>query len=143
MGFLNSKGVLVWKAGEKAANGTDIGCFDVDISKWRPAVDDLARIVFGAKGRGDRVLAEQTRDAWVSDGTPWAERRKTIQEAAARQPVSFVFNRSESAGALTDARRNHLRSSRAVRTPGRDAIISSQGCAASGAVPKAALPIGV
>ena len=92
MGFLSSKDILVWKAGEKAANGNDVGCFDVDISKWRPAVDDLARIVFGAKARGDRVLAEQTRDAWVSDGTPWADRRKTIQERWLRAPkASFVY----------------------------------------------------
>jgi hypothetical protein len=92
MGYLNSRGVLLWKAGEKAANGTDVGCFDVDIAKWRPAVDDLARMVFGAKGRGDRQLAEQTRDAWVSAGTPWAERRKTIEERWLRAPkASFVY----------------------------------------------------
>ena len=92
MGYLNSKGVLVWKAGEKAANGNDVGCFDVDLAKWRPTVDELARVVLGAKGRGDRVLAEQTRDAWVSDGTPWAEKRKTIQERWLRAPkASFVY----------------------------------------------------
>jgi hypothetical protein len=92
MGYLNSKGVLVWKTGEKAANGSDVGCFDVELAKWRPAVDELARIVLGAKGRGDRLLAEQTRDAWVLDGTPWAERRKTIQERWLRAPkASFVY----------------------------------------------------
>jgi len=64
----------------------------VDIAKWRPTVDELARIVFGAKGRGDRQLAEQTRDAWVSDGTPWAERRQVIQERWLRAPkASFVY----------------------------------------------------
>jgi hypothetical protein len=92
MGYLNSRGVLLWKADEKAANGSDVGCFDLDLAKWRPAVDELARIVLGAKGRGDRQLAEQTRDAWVPDGTPWAERRKTIQERWLRAPkASFVY----------------------------------------------------
>lgn len=92
MGYLNSRGVLVWRAAERAANGSDVGCFDVDIAKWRPTVDELARIVFGAKGRGDRQLAEQTRDAWVSDGTPWAERRQVIQERWLRAPkASFVY----------------------------------------------------
>jgi hypothetical protein len=92
MGFLESKGVLVWKPAEKAANGSDVGCFDVDESKWRPAVNDLARIAFGVKARGDRKLAEQTRDAWVSDGTPWAARRQVIQERWLRAPkASFVY----------------------------------------------------
>jgi hypothetical protein len=92
MGFLNSKGVLLWRADEKAANGTDLGCYDVDLAKWQPAVDELGRIVFGAKGRGDRRLAEQTRDAWVSDGTPWAAQRAIIQERWLRAPkASFVY----------------------------------------------------
>jgi hypothetical protein len=92
MGYLESKGVLVWKPTEKAANGSDVGCFDIDESKWKPAVDELARVAFGVKGRGDRKLAEQTRDAWVSDGTPWAARRQVIQERWLRAPkASFVY----------------------------------------------------
>jgi hypothetical protein len=93
MGFFNASGVLPWKSAEKAANGTDVGCFDVDIAKWKPAQEELARIVLGVKARGDRSLAEKTRDAWVSDGTPWAERRKVIQERWLRAPkASFVYS---------------------------------------------------
>jgi hypothetical protein len=92
LGYLESQGVLVWKADEKAANASDVGCFDVDLDKWRPAVDELSRIVFGAKSRGDRQLAEQLRDEWVSDGTPWAQRRQVIQERWTRAPkASFVY----------------------------------------------------
>jgi hypothetical protein len=93
MGFFNANGVLPWKPDQKAANGADLGCFDVDIAKWQPAQDELARIVLGVKARGDRALAEKTRDQWVSDGTAWAERRKLIQQRWLRAPkASFVYS---------------------------------------------------
>ena len=93
MGFLNQRGVLQWKAGEKAANGRDTGCFDVDLAKWPAAVEDLSRLAFGIKSRGDRALAEKTRDEWVTDGTPWAALRGTIQERWLRAPkASFVYS---------------------------------------------------
>ncbi len=92
MGFLNQRGVLSWQASVKAANGTDAGCFDVDLAKWPAAVDDLSRLVFGIKSRGDRALAEKTRDEWVSDGTVWAGLRKVIEERWLRAPkASFVY----------------------------------------------------
>ena len=92
MGFLNQRGVLVWKAGEKAANGTDTGCFDVDLAKWPAAVDDLSRLVFGIKSRGDRALAEKTRDEYVTGGTKWADLRGVIEQRWQRAPrASFVY----------------------------------------------------
>jgi hypothetical protein len=92
MGFLKQRGVLEWRADEKAANGTDTGCFEVDLAKWPAAVDDLARLAFGIKSRGDRALAEKTRDEWVSEGTAWAELRGVIQERWLRAPkASFVY----------------------------------------------------
>jgi hypothetical protein len=92
MGFLNQRGVLVWNAGEKAANGTDIGCFDVDLAKWPAAVDDLARLSFGIKSRGDRALAEKTRDEFVGGGTKWADLRGVIAQRWQRAPrASFVY----------------------------------------------------
>ena len=93
MGFFNANGVLPWKPDQKAANGTDLGCFDVDIAKWKPAQDELARIVLGIKARGDRALAEKTRDQWISDGTAWAARRAEIQQRWLRAPkASFVYS---------------------------------------------------
>jgi len=92
MGFLNQRGVLVWNAGEKAANGTDVGCFDVDQAKWPAAVDDLARLAFGIKSRGDRALAEKTRDEFVAGGTKWADLRGVIAQRWQRAPrASFVY----------------------------------------------------
>jgi hypothetical protein len=93
MGFLNQRGVLVWKADEKAANGTDTGCFEVDLAKWPAAVDDLARLAFGIKSRGDRALAEKTRDEYVTGGTKWAELRRVIEQRWQRAPrASFVYS---------------------------------------------------
>jgi hypothetical protein len=93
MGFLNQRGVLQWKATDKAANGTDTGCFDVDLAKWPAAVDELSRLVFGIKSRGDRALAEKTRDEWVTDGNAWAGLRGVIQERWLRAPkASFVYS---------------------------------------------------
>jgi hypothetical protein len=93
MGYLNQRGVLQWKATEKAANGTDTGCFDVDLVKWPAAVEDLSRLAFGIKSRGDRTLAEKTRDEWVTDGSAWAGMRGVIQERWLRAPkASFVYS---------------------------------------------------
>ena len=93
MGYLNQRGVLQWKATEKAANGVDTGCFEVDLAKWPAAVEDLSRLVFGIKSRGDRALAEKTRDEWVTDGTDWAGLRGVIQERWLRAPkASFVYS---------------------------------------------------
>jgi len=96
MGFLNDKGALVWKEADKAANGADVGCFDVDLAKWKPAVDELGKIVLGIKGRGDKALAERIRDRFVEDkgaGAAWAKLRGTIQERWLRAPkASFVYS---------------------------------------------------
>jgi hypothetical protein len=49
--------------------------------------------VFGIKSRGDRALAEKTRDEWVTDGNAWAGLRSTIQERWLRAPkASFVYS---------------------------------------------------
>ncbi len=92
MGFLNEKGALAWRPETKAANGSDVGCFDVDLKQW-VAVDDLSKLVLGIKARGDRSLAEKTRDTYVKDGTPWAKLRGVIAERWLRAPkASFVYS---------------------------------------------------
>lgn len=93
MGFLTEKGALVWKAEEKAANGADVGCFEVDTAKWTPAVNELTTVVAGIKARGDKPLAEKTRDAYVSDKAPFAKHRATITDRWLRAPkASFVYS---------------------------------------------------
>jgi len=85
--------VLRWNAEEKAANGRDVGCFEVDLGKWPAAVETLR----GSRSASSRAaivrLAEKTRDEWVTDGTPWAALRGTIQERWLRaRRASFVYS---------------------------------------------------
>jgi hypothetical protein len=92
MGWLVEKGTLKWNATVKAANGSDDGCFDVDLATWDAHIEGLAKVVLGIKGRGDKTLAEKTRETFVKDGTPWAALRGTIQERWLRAPkASFVY----------------------------------------------------
>jgi hypothetical protein len=80
-------------SGEKAANGTDQGCFEVDFERWQPAAEDLLRTGLQIQSRGDRSLAEQMRNSWVSDATPWASLREIIQTRWRRAPMaSLVYS---------------------------------------------------
>jgi hypothetical protein len=92
MGWLLEKGTLKWNATAKAANGGDDGCFDVDLATWDAHIEGLAKVVLGIKGRGDKTLAEKTRENFIKDGTDWAALRGTIQERWLRAPkASFVY----------------------------------------------------
>jgi hypothetical protein len=52
----------------------------------------MSRLVFGIKSRGDRALAEKTRDEYVTGGTKWAELRGVIEQRWQRAPrASFVY----------------------------------------------------
>jgi hypothetical protein len=93
LGYLQSRGALPWMSGEKAANGTDQGCFEVDFERWQPAAEDLLRTGLQIQSRGDRSLAEQMRNSWVSDATPWASLREIIQTRWRRAPMaSLVYS---------------------------------------------------
>jgi hypothetical protein len=96
MGTLWSKGVLAWRAAEKAGNGTDAGCFTVDMPKWRAAVDDMAKTVLGIKGSGDKANAEALKAQFVDDKTEWQKLRGVIAERWLRAPkASFVYSVTE------------------------------------------------
>lgn len=93
LGHMAKEGVLVWKADEKAANGADTGCFEVDLAKWKPAVDALANRVLKAKGRGDRKDAEAMKASFVDAKDAWANLRLTIAERWTRAPkATFVYS---------------------------------------------------
>lgn len=92
MGTLYKQGALTWNPEELAANGKDKGCVRVDLAKWKPAVDELAKVVLGIKGRGDKALAEQTRKGIVDDDQEFAKLRELITERWLRTPkASFVY----------------------------------------------------
>jgi hypothetical protein len=92
MGTLFKDGVMAWNKDATAANGTDTGCFQVDLAKWKASVDGMAKVVVGIKGRGDKALAEKVKKEFVDDAGAWADARKIIEERWLRAPkASFVY----------------------------------------------------
>ncbi len=92
-GFLRKAGALTWKATEKAANGTDVGCMEVDQKKFKTATADLEKQVLGAKSRGDKAAAEKLIADFVDAKDDWEKMRGTITERWLRAPkASFVYS---------------------------------------------------
>jgi hypothetical protein len=93
LGSLHAAGVLAWKADELAANGSDRGCFELDLAAWPAAVDKLAVRVLRAKGKGDKKDALAMKAAFVDGKDAWAALRATIAERWLRAPkASFVYS---------------------------------------------------
>jgi len=94
LGTALKAGALAWKANETAANGQDMGCFEVDLKKWKPAVDALAKRVLQAKGRGDKKDAEAMKKAFVDDSkSEWVKLHAVIKERWLRAPkATFVYS---------------------------------------------------
>lgn len=92
LGHMAKEGALTWKAEEKAANGTDVGCFEVDLGKWKGAVATLGDRVLKAKGKGDKKDAEAMKASFVDAKDDWAKLRETIAERWLRAPkATFVY----------------------------------------------------
>jgi hypothetical protein len=92
LAHLMKASVLEWKAKEKAANGSDEGCFDVHLERFQPAVVALSKTVFGIKGRGDKRGAEKLVASYVDAKDAWAALRKVITERWLRTPrATFVY----------------------------------------------------
>jgi hypothetical protein len=94
LGTLVGAGVLTWKADAKAANGEDLGCLELDLATWKPAVEQLARRVFGDKARGDKADAEKMKATFVdAKDDAYATLRQTIATRWLRAPkASFVYS---------------------------------------------------
>ena len=76
-----------------AANGTDKGCFEVNLDKWQPAVAELEKKVLAIKAKGDKSSAQKLFAEYVEAKGDAAELRKTITERMLRQPrASFVYS---------------------------------------------------
>ena len=93
LGSMLKAGAITWKAEALAANGTDQGCFEVDLAKWKPAVNALADRVLKVKGRGDKKDAEAMKASFVDAKDEWATLRLTIAERWLRAPkATFVYS---------------------------------------------------
>ena len=92
MGSLLAAGALKWNADENAANGTDKGCFSIDMAKFPAAVADLEKQVLAIKGKGDKAAAQKLLEEHVDKDNDWKKLRATIQERWLRAPkASFVY----------------------------------------------------
>ena len=93
MGTLFKAGALSWKAEEKATNGTDVGCLEVDFAKWVPTVNTLAGRVLKAKGSGDKKGAEAMVKELVDAKDDWSKMKDTLSERWLRAPkATFVYS---------------------------------------------------
>lgn len=90
VGSLFAAGVVQWKADQKAANGNDAGCFEVDLDKWKPAVDALAARVLKIKGAGDKKDALALKAAFVDSKDAWGDLRAVIAERWLRAPKATM-----------------------------------------------------
>ncbi len=88
LGSFVQSGALQWHAAETAANGKDIGCFQVDSAKLNVAIAALMTQVAGIKARGDKPAALALKKAMVEDAGQWADLRKIITERWLRAPKS-------------------------------------------------------
>lgn len=92
VGDFLSVGAMTWKPAETAANGKDVGCFEIALDKLPGAVVDLEKQVLGIKARGDKKAALALRTRFVDDDGTWKDLRKVIQERWLRSPKSsFVY----------------------------------------------------
>ncbi|HYQ44788.1 MAG TPA: hypothetical protein VER11_22540 [Polyangiaceae bacterium] len=93
LGSLTTGGAVEWKPNELAANGTDRGCYEVQLDKWNQAASGLAKQVLQLKARGDKAAAEALKKRWVDDEGAFKEQRALIATRWLRSPKStFVYS---------------------------------------------------
>ena len=93
LGSLCAGGAVEWKANELAANGTDRGCYEVQLEKWNASVSALAKQVLQIKGRGDKAAAEALKKRWVDDQSAFTAQRALVADRWLRSPKSsFVYS---------------------------------------------------
>jgi hypothetical protein len=92
-GHFIKAGALRFEEKEKAANGKDVGCYNVDLKKMPAAIKSLMTISAGIKGRGDKAAAEQLIKQYVD---ALGERRAhlgRIQQRVLRAPKpTFLYS---------------------------------------------------
>jgi hypothetical protein len=57
-GWLVKEGAMTWRANEKAANGTDDGCYEIDYAAMPAGLKSLEKTLLGVKARGDKKAAQ-------------------------------------------------------------------------------------
>lgn len=90
--FLRDGG-LVWRAGDKAANGKDVGCLAVDGAKLTASVATLTGVVTQVKAQGDKKRAEALIADAIAAGAPHAAVFQQIVNRFKRvAKMTFVYS---------------------------------------------------
>jgi hypothetical protein len=90
LGMLVKEGALTWRPNLPAANRSDKGCFEADLSRMKPAAEKLQAEVLRIKGAGDRAAAEALKAELVDAKDDWAKVRDVIRERYLRAPKATV-----------------------------------------------------
>ncbi len=91
LGYLVEHGAIAWRADEKSALGTDTGCIEIYLDKFKPVVEKFMAITAGIKARGDKTKADELVAAYVDTEGPHKQLMATIRERWLRAPkASFV-----------------------------------------------------
>ncbi len=91
-GWLVKAGAVQFQKDTTAANGTDVGCFSVDVTKLPGAIFGLAKEVLRIKGSGNKAGAEALKQEFVDDEGTYTSLRAIITERMLRtEKATFVY----------------------------------------------------
>jgi hypothetical protein len=93
VGAFVEAGAMAYRAGDKAANDKDVGCFEIHADKLPAAIASLEKAVLSAMGKGDKAAAVKLREKYVDGGGEWQKLRAVITERWLREAkASFVYS---------------------------------------------------
>ena len=91
LGYLMNEGAITWNEEQTAANGSDTGCFGVDLERMSPAIASLETLVLKIKASGAKKRAEAMKARYV-DAAGQKPLFETIEERWLRAPkATFVY----------------------------------------------------
>ena len=92
LGYLLEHGVAEWKAKTTAANKTDMGCMEFNLTELPKVVEELLAEVAGLKARMDKPAAQALVKKYVDDEGLYRALHKIIAERWLREPkATFVY----------------------------------------------------
>ncbi|MGE3668975.1 MAG: hypothetical protein AB7K71_04920 [Polyangiaceae bacterium] len=93
LGWLLEKGGGSWLPDQKAANGTDTGCIQLDLDKFPKAAEALLKEVARIKAKGDVAGANKLKAAYVDKDGQVKALLELIRERWLRAPkATFVYS---------------------------------------------------
>lgn len=93
LGAFMASGAIAWNANERAANGADQGCIQIDFEALPHAIEQLETTVLEIKASGDKARAEHLKARFVDAQNDFSNVKAAIAERWLRAPkASFVYS---------------------------------------------------